>query len=176
MSATQPTATATPIYRFSLASWLSIYGRTCLMDFVKETDYATLERELSSAQAELTALRAEVAELREDKARLETHPRIASLVSSPTAGHYTVMQRGTSIVLQDFLKSPAAAEAWCMANGWTLFPSPAIKQLVDACRAALDETANYSGLSDDSEPVLSFETRKILYAALKAAKAAKLFP
>ncbi len=34
-----------PVRRFTLASWLSIYGRDCYADFVKAADYEALERE-----------------------------------------------------------------------------------------------------------------------------------
>jgi hypothetical protein len=34
-----------PVRRFTLASWLSVYGKNCYMDFVKESDYSILEKE-----------------------------------------------------------------------------------------------------------------------------------
>lgn len=49
--------------------------------------------------------------------------RAAMLIYSPTTGIYTVMQRGTTVVLKDFLKSLGDAADWCAANGWIL-PSP----------------------------------------------------
>ncbi len=45
-----PTDPALPVRRFTLASWLSIYGRHCYQDFVKETDYAALEKESAKLQ------------------------------------------------------------------------------------------------------------------------------
>lgn len=47
---------------------------------------------------------------------------------------------------------------------------PVIAALVDACNVALGERANYSGLSDDSESVLSRETRNQLSAAIEMAR------
>jgi len=70
-----------PVYRFTLASWLSIYGRDHLHDFVKESDYAALEMENQELRAEVTRLKAwqnrgEYAErfneeLKADRARLD---------------------------------------------------------------------------------------------------------
>lgn len=60
----QPEPSA-PVRRFTLMTWLSIYGRDCYQDFVKESDYAKLEAALTAAQSEL-------AELRRDKERLRS--------------------------------------------------------------------------------------------------------
>lgn len=54
-------------------SWISIYGRHCYQDFVKESDYAALEHEL--------------AELRRDKERLDWLLSDACIVRpTPQAG------------------------------------------------------------------------------------------
>jgi hypothetical protein len=42
------------------------------------------------------------------------------------------------------------------------------KELAKACETALDERTNYSGMSDDSEPTLSIDTREVLMTALAA--------
>jgi hypothetical protein len=42
--------TPQPVRRFTLASWVSIYGRNFYDDFVKESDYSVLERELSECR------------------------------------------------------------------------------------------------------------------------------
>lgn len=97
----------------------------------------------------------------------------ADIAFAPTTGFYSVSQRGTTIVLKNFLKSLEEATDWCKANGWELpepSPTTAITALVDACNEALGERANYSGMSDDSEPVLSSVTRNKLRAAIAAAR------
>jgi hypothetical protein len=46
-----------PVRRFTLLSWISIYGRNCYMDFVKESDYASLEAENARLREERDQLR-----------------------------------------------------------------------------------------------------------------------
>jgi hypothetical protein len=100
--------------------------------------------------------------------------RKAMLVFSPTTGHYSLYQSGTNIVLKDFLSSREACDRWCKANGWFLPPaetlSEAVRDLIKAIDVAMNESVNRSGYSDDSEPVLRYETREILSAAVKRAK------
>ncbi len=50
--------------------------------------------------------------------------QLASLTYSPTTMIYTVWQRGTTVVIKDFLTSLGEAADWCLANGWEL-QSPA---------------------------------------------------
>ncbi len=45
------------VRRFTLASWVSIMGRHCYLDFVKESDYATLERENAAMREVLNDIR-----------------------------------------------------------------------------------------------------------------------
>lgn len=110
----------------------------------------------------------------------KVEPKLASLTFAPTTGFYTVMERGTTIVLKGFLKSLGDAADWCIANGWELeSPAPietsetqveVIKALVQACRDAQNESVNTSGYSDDSDPVLSRRTRDKMDVAILAAQ------
>ncbi len=52
------------------------------------------------------------------------YDKLASVTYSPTTMIYTVWQRGTTVVVQDHLKSLGEAADWCLANGWEL-QSPA---------------------------------------------------